>query len=187
MPASGSYTMSVRITGTRPAEAGLLIDLAILIEDGEDKQRGPAWEGVLTFISRGKRKGPRKPRAAKEQVQWQHSMEFRVAGDTGRRYAPVSGDYNPHHLYAVFGKLFGFPRAIAQGMWYLSSTLAETQKLKLYPAAFPVSVEADFKRPVLLPSKVVLKCGKEQEETRFLLESDKGVPHLSGRVFQGTF
>ena len=37
--------------------------------------------------------------------------------DLGRRYAAVSGDRNPIHLYPLTAKALGFPRQIAHGMW----------------------------------------------------------------------
>ena len=40
--------------------------------------------------------------------------------DLGRRYAGVSGDHNPIHLYPLTAKAFGFPRQIAHGMWSMA-------------------------------------------------------------------
>ncbi len=42
---------------------------------------------------------------------------WRLPGDLGRRYAAVSGDHNPIHLYPLTAKALGFPRQIAHGMW----------------------------------------------------------------------
>ena len=42
---------------------------------------------------------------------------WRLPADLGRRYAAVSGDHNPIHLYPLTAKAFGFPRQIAHGMW----------------------------------------------------------------------
>src|SRR4029078_1795482 len=44
--------------------------------------------------------------------------------DLGRRYAGVSGDHNPIHLHSWSAKPFGFPRAIAHGMWTKARCLA---------------------------------------------------------------
>jgi hypothetical protein len=49
---------------------------------------------------------------------------WRVPGDIGRRYAAVSGDRNPIHLHPLSAKAFGFPGAIAHGMWTLARSLA---------------------------------------------------------------
>jgi acyl dehydratase len=75
---------------------------------------------------------------------------WRVPGDTGRRYGAVSGDVNPIHLSALAAKAFGFPRAIAHGMWCKARALSALEPR--LPDAFTVDVA--FRRPVLLPSTV---------------------------------
>ena len=42
---------------------------------------------------------------------------WKLPGDLGRKYAAVSGDHNPIHLYPLTAKALGFPRQIAHGMW----------------------------------------------------------------------
>ena len=49
---------------------------------------------------------------------------WRLPADLGRRYASVSGDRNPIHLYGVTAKAFGFPRQIAHGMWSKARSIA---------------------------------------------------------------
>ena len=72
--------------------------------------------------------------------------------DIGRRYGAVSGDRNPIHLHSLTAKAFGFPSAIAHGMWLKARTLA-TLEGRL-PDAFTVDVA--FKTPVLLPSTIAI-------------------------------
>jgi hypothetical protein len=74
--------------------------------------------------------------------------EWRLAGDVGRRYGAASGDRNPIHLYPLTARLFGFPRAIAHGMWSVARCLAE------HGAPQAVLVRAEFRAPVLLPGTV---------------------------------
>ena len=45
--------------------------------------------------------------------------------DTGRRYAAISGDYNPIHLSTISAKMFGFKTAIAHGMWTLACVISQ--------------------------------------------------------------
>lgn len=78
---------------------------------------------------------------------------WRLPKDLGRRYAKVSGDANPIHLTALTAKALGFPRAIAHGMWTHARALAAVQPR--LPASF--TVDAQFVKPVLLPSTVVLR------------------------------
>src|SRR5690606_13295593 len=65
--------------------------------------------------------------------------QWRVPGDTGRRYAAVSGDRNPIHLRPLTAKAFGFPRAIAHGMWSKARCLAALSHR--LPGACAVEVE----------------------------------------------
>ncbi|MCX4771843.1 MaoC/PaaZ C-terminal domain-containing protein [Streptomyces sp. NBC_01285] len=75
--------------------------------------------------------------------------EWRLPADLGRRYGAASGDRNPIHLYPLTARLFGFPRAIAHGMWTVARCLAEAPRPHLIH-----TVRADFKAPVLLPGTV---------------------------------
>ncbi|MCX4847294.1 MaoC/PaaZ C-terminal domain-containing protein [Streptomyces sp. NBC_00893] len=98
--------------------------------------------------------------------------QWRLPGDLGRRYGAASGDRNPIHLYPLTARLFGFPRAIAHGMWTVARCLAET------PDPHEVhGVRADFRAPVLLPGTVTYAA----DATGFQLRST-GRLHLTGRI-----
>ena len=67
----------------------------------------------------------------------------------------MSQDYNPIHLYGFTAKLFGFPRAIAHGLWSAARCLALLQdKLPTPPVAYSVQ----FKQPLLLPGRKPPRC-----------------------------
>ena len=70
-----------------------------------------------------------------------------MTADTGRRYAGVSGDVNPIHLHPLTARAFGFPRAIAHGMWTAARALAALE------GRLPDALTCDvaFGKPVLLP------------------------------------
>ena len=78
---------------------------------------------------------------------------WRVDAATGRRYAAVSGDVNPIHLYPWTARAFGFPRAIAHGMWTAARALAALEGR--LPEA--LSYDVTFGKPLLLPSTVELR------------------------------
>lgn len=84
---------------------------------------------------------------------------------TGRRYAAVSGDRNPIHLSALTAKAFGFPRAIAHGMYTAARALAESGAGRGgagRSGAFEWTVE--FAKPVLLPSTVAVSITGDDAE-----------------------
>ncbi|MFB7080266.1 MaoC/PaaZ C-terminal domain-containing protein [Streptomyces sp. NPDC056308] len=98
--------------------------------------------------------------------------EWRLPGNLGRRYGAVSGDRNPIHLYPLTARLFGFPRAVAHGMWTVARCLAEADD----PGRIR-SVRADFKAPVLLPATVTYAA--DGSGSGFRLRSGSRV-HLTG-------
>ncbi|MFB6904374.1 MaoC family dehydratase [Streptomyces bacillaris] len=104
--------------------------------------------------------------------------EWRLPGDLGRRYGAVSGDRNPIHLHPLTARLFGFPRAIAHGMWTVARCLAEAEPDG--PGHQLRTVRADFKAPVLLPATVVYAA--DPGGNAFALRSPSGRVHLTGAV-----
>jgi acyl dehydratase len=82
-------------------------------------------------------------------------------------------------LHNLPAKAFGFPKAIAHGMWLKARTLAAVEGR--LPGAFTVDVT--FKTPVLLPSTVELVA--VQTEGRWTLDLHNmrsGKPHLTGEI-----
>ncbi|MDQ8704473.1 MaoC/PaaZ C-terminal domain-containing protein [Streptomyces sp. LHD-70] len=131
------------------------------------------WESRSTYLARHSTsyEGPGPERAAADGP-LPVRAEWDLPGDLGRRYGAASGDRNPIHLHPLTAKLFGFPRAIAHGMWTVARCLAE------HGAEGSVRVHAEFRAPVLLPGRV--SYGAEGE--RFALRGAGERVHLSGFV-----
>jgi hypothetical protein len=94
-----------------------------------------------------------KPLAEDESLVEDYAVKARWHLETnlGRRYAKVSGDYNPIHLYPWLAGVFGFKRHIAHGMWSKAKCLSMmADKLK---GSFVVNV--DFKKPIFLPADLI--------------------------------
>ncbi|MEE1651953.1 MaoC/PaaZ C-terminal domain-containing protein [Brachybacterium sp. J144] len=77
---------------------------------------------------------------------------WRLGADTGRRYAAVSGDVNPVHLSALSARAFGFPSAIAHGMYTASRAFTEARVDLSRPLRWDVSFDA----PVTLPGSLLV-------------------------------
>jgi len=122
-----------------------------------DRDGRPVWQGISTYLTRVAGHG--KPAVKKNQDRplpaW---MTVRVPCGTGRKYARVSGDYNPHHLSDVTARMTGFRQAMAHGMWSLARTLACLEPAMGFPERY--SVDAAFKLPVYMPA--TLRVGKKQ-------------------------
>jgi acyl dehydratase len=95
------------------------------------------------------------------------TAQWDLPEDLGRRYAAVSGDRNPIHMHAVSARLFGFPRAIAHGMWTMARCLAELEAS--LPEAY--AVEVDFRKPILLPGRVAFAATQTQMHTQTRMQT----------------
>jgi acyl dehydratase len=105
--------------------------------------------------------------------------EWRLPADLGRRYGAASGDRNPIHLHPLTARLFGFPRHIAHGMWTVARCLAEAGSGSDTggPQGRILSVRADFRAPVPLPSTVTYATDGNAFQMR-----GAGRVHLGGSV-----
>jgi acyl dehydratase len=138
------------------------------------------WEEVSTNLRRGRSDESASAPEVPSAQDLPPAATWKLAGDLGRRYAAVSGDYNPIHVHPLSARLFGFPTAIAHGMWTKARCLAALEPR--LPEAF--TVEAAFKRPILLPGRVEFLEGPgEGGEIRFgVRAAGKDTPHLDGRL-----
>jgi acyl dehydratase len=149
-------------------------------------RRGEAvWDGDSVYLKRGavSQGDPFAPLeidrdALVRQARWQ------LPSQLGRDYAKASGDYNPIHLTALSARAFGFPRAIAHGMWTLARAASALQPPKRLASAV---ISGEFRQPMLLPGEASLWTASPLATTRELEVRDVagGKPHLRGR-FQWT-
>jgi acyl dehydratase len=140
-----------------------------------------AWEEDSTYLKRGGGSGEGRERKRDDDggAQLPVTATWRLPGDLGRRYGSVSGDMNPIHIHPLSARLFGFPTAIAHGMWTKARCLAALDPR--LPDAFTAEVE--FKKPILLPATVEFQEQAEAAGIRFGVRgAGKGTPHLDGRV-----
>jgi hypothetical protein len=166
-------TVRVRAENLRPHEKGRQFDVVSEAQVGDET----VWTDVSTYLRRG---GGAESSARREQLAPPTpDAIWRVPGDIGRRYAEVSGDRNPIHLHALTAKLFGFPAAIAHGMWTKAHALAAFEGR--VPEAFTIDVR--FKQPVLLPGKAAFTSWRTADGWTFeLWHASKPKPHLEGTI-----
>ncbi len=188
-PLVGSVHLANRITQHRPVRADEALSLKVHVDNLRDHAKGKqfdmvtevtvdsevVWDSVSTYLRRG---GGTGGSGEKEIVVRQPRAVWRVPEDIGRRYAEVSGDRNPIHTHALTAKLFGFPRAIAHGMWTKARCLAAFEGR--LPDAYTVDVR--FKLPVLLPAKVGFVATQQDGWQFELFDARRGKPHLSGVI-----
>ncbi|RDK03594.1 MaoC/PaaZ C-terminal domain-containing protein [Paraburkholderia lacunae] len=146
-------------------------------------RRGEAvWDGDSVYLKRGvPALGNPFGALELEHAALQRLSRWQLPPQLGRDYARVSGDYNPIHMTALSAKAFGFPRAIAHGMWTLARAAAALQPPKPLAEA---TLSAEFKVPMLLPGEVSFWSASPSLIERELEVRDIAgeKPHLRGRM-----
>ena len=204
LPLVGLVHLANRVEQLRPVSLGDALDVRAYARDLSPHRAGTqvelvtearvdgelAWRGVSTYLSRSVRLpaaggvGPAPVRAAPELPAAARvpTGTWRLAADVGRRYASVSGDRNPIHLSPLTARAFGFPRAIAHGMYTASRALATVGAART--EAFTWTVE--FAKPVLLPGTVAIRVAAEDDADGSLAYAGwnprTGKVHLTGSV-----
>ncbi|MER2298260.1 MAG: MaoC/PaaZ C-terminal domain-containing protein [Pseudomonas sp.] len=154
---------------------GGTFDLVTEAEDG----LGLLWRETSRMLVRGLKldgqaddSQEHAPSAVPEMTRWYADT------DIGRRYAMVCGDYNPIHLSAISARLFGFPKAIAHGMWSSAMALAA---LRTHIPTSGYRFEVAFRKPVRLPSEVILSASEAGPAGELRLDGQGGLLHMVGR------
>jgi hypothetical protein len=136
------------------------------------------WSSHSTFLHRCKTEVKQKRRSVISREG--DPQNWAVGADIGRRYARISGDYNPIHLSDITAKLFGFKQAIAHGMWSKARCLAALEE-QLPEAGY--SVDVNFHRPLFLPADVLFFTKQLVGEKQFSLYNQQGdQAHLDGLI-----
>ena len=165
--------VAVRPENLRPHRKGRTVDfLTEVTVDGE-----VVWESRSTYLKRGGGSA-RAPSGPVFDEVGSSGPTWSLPADLGRRYAAVSGDRNPIHLYGLTAKAFGYPRQIAHGMWSAARCVAALENRLPHR----VTVDIAFRRPVLLPGAVAFGCRRTDTGYAFSLRSPaSGAAHLHGR------
>ncbi|WP_182112839.1 MULTISPECIES: MaoC/PaaZ C-terminal domain-containing protein [unclassified Actinotalea] len=163
----------------RPHHAGTVVDLV-----GEISVDGlVVWSGTSTYLARGVRVAGAARPEKEPRFAWippTPTGQWRLGADVGRQYAEVSGDRNPIHTSALAAKAFGFPRAIAHGMYTAARALADVG-----PAARGDAYrwDVEFAAPVLLPGTASVRVSPDDDGYGFVAwDARRARKHLEGRV-----
>lgn len=194
-PAMGLVHVRNRITQYRPIAEREQLNIKCSLGNLNQVEKG--WEfSIFTVVStagervwssesinffRGGGHGRKdEKKASGEPAPATDTIEWKVPGNTGRRYGAVSGDRNPIHLYPLTARLFGFKRQIAHGMWSKARALGQLQR-QLPEEAFRVDVQ--FKLPMFIPATVKFEQQDVDGGLDFRVLARDGVkPHLTGQL-----
>lgn len=198
LPLLGLVHLRNTITQHRAIGVGEALRLHVCLGEQEQTSRGiefglittassagtVVWEETSTMLFRqsSQQVEPAAKKAPPTLEQYPNTTEMEVPESIGRQYAKVSGDSNPIHMHALSAKAFGFPRAIAHGMWSKAKALAIMEQQNKWRSG-PVRVSCQFKKPVFLPGAAQLNWREEKTGWDYQLLNARGdAPHLSGRV-----
>lgn len=170
----------------RETSRGYELDFSMTLE-----QRGrQVWTGLATLLSRavatrsGKKRKHGTAAAGSASTPGPRSLQLAVPGNTGLRYASVSGDWNPHHLWWFTARPLGYRRPIAHGMWTFARVLSEV--LEGVADDVRLVVTTAFKRPLLMPSQIRIEAPRLAPGTPEVpfaaYEAKSGAPHLIGNA-----
>jgi acyl dehydratase len=170
----GRVRVSVQVQNLQPHAKGATFDLVTTLDD----QLGPLWEAESRMLCRAvKLEGEPAEQVLAPMLPMTQVAQWKAPADIGRQYAKVSGDYNPIHLSAVSAKLFGFPTAIAHGLWNKARTLAA---LADHLPTANVNIAVQFMKPVRLPSEVTLMASAAGSSGDFQLQGAGDLEHMMG-------
>lgn len=140
------------------------------------------WESISTNLTRQKTDIAPAAKSTEASLlpEYPYQESWHLTADLGRRYALVSGDSNPIHLFSLSAKLFGFKGHIAHGMWSKARIVAALYK-RIDSEACRVVV--DFKLPVFLPASIQLNFDIQDKSIVFDVRDQSGIkPHLKGTI-----
>lgn len=175
--------VQVRMAGLRQVAQGLEHDM---LTEVFDAQGDCIWTGTSTNLLRdpGKARAPRPAGAAPAEPPpvpaWERAWTFGLEDDAGRRYASLSGDWNPIHLTALSARLFGFQRAIIHGM-YTYTKVAAVLEPHLPSGALRLDVQ--FRKPIFLPGTAVVRALRTngQDDWQWAVQDRRGqILHAEG-------
>ena len=167
----------VRAENLRLHAKGAVFDMVGEVHASDE----PVWRGTSLYLATGVRVGGTPATAERLPAPpVVPSQRWRLAADLGRRYAEVSGDFNPIHLSPATSRLFGFRRPIIHGMWTHARALAGLGRL---PDAYRARVQ--FAKPIALPSSVGFAAARQDPGWAFAVVGKEGKPHLVGEIAEG--
>lgn len=169
--------LRTHIENLREHPRGLMVDAITEVSVGREL----VWRQVTTFLHQQTTSlsGGPKPEPKPEEVPPPPLRTLKVDQRTITRYADASGDHNPIHTSALGAKAFGFPKAIAHGMWSAATILGTVE------GRIPeqVSYAVKFGKPVLLPATVnVYADPVEGGWDLAMRHPKKGYPHLTATL-----
>jgi hypothetical protein len=164
IPLGADLDFTSRIVGHRVLEKGLEVDVHTTVTFARDVP----WESLSTFYARGSFGAPTQasPYAESPTIESERETRWRMPAGGGRRFAELTGDYNPLHFWTGHARRAGFPAAFMHSQRALGLCITHPNA----PLADePQRLDAWLKGPVPYGADVSLKTSGGVGELAFAL------------------
>lgn len=143
--------MEACLVGGRCRPQGVELDLDTWLESAGEL----VWSERTTFLIRSRTSEHDEPSPLADIFPWSEGAEpvvsFRVPPRAGKRFAALTGDYNPIHVSWPLARAFGFKRDLVHGMWGVARA---GQGLPELNTDQPVRIDLSFKGPLYMLHQV---------------------------------
>lgn len=156
---SDKMDIHAQMGGFRLTAKGVEFDFTTQVKIADEV----VWEELSIYFMAGKFGGKENPSTENSFElasldQMSDVASWGVPKNRGKKYASISGDYNPIHTSKYLAKLFGFKRDIAHGFGILAQAVNQSElSNKTQISAGKCQVDVIFKGPLYLESDASLK------------------------------
>lgn len=173
------FDLSVEVGGRRETPTGFEFDLVARVWVNNQC----VWHSVAATYVRLRKGERRTEEAAAPDPAWATEQPLTFAANIGRKYAQLSGDWNPVHLFSWTARAFGYRSSIAHGWYLLARCLAAIGQ---DGTEVPTTVTFDLLRPVFLPCSLWLGSRTTEGGTLFSLYGPDHKPRVRGMIGPAT-
>ena len=175
-----AFDLDVMIGEKRFVKQGLEFDFKIMLSAKGER----LWESITTWIRRGKsgEKYTQSPYAAiiRPIPDGSRHAESYIHRDIGKKFARITGDYNPIHISKTLAPFFGLKRDVAHAMWACADAI---NRLPSIDENAPRRIDLAFKGPLYIDSPCTITIKKHANGFRFdTYCGDNPRPSIQGQV-----
>jgi len=173
-------TLEVMTGEKRVVKQGIEFDFTILLSSKGER----LWESITTWFKKGNY-GTIHTQSPHAEIirplnEGEKHAESYIPREIGKRFARITGDYNPIHISKFIAPLFGLKRDVAHAMWVCADTI---RQLPLYENESPLRVDLAFKGPLFLDSRYLIKLKMTHDNLRFdTFCGDNPRPCIQGQI-----
>ena len=159
-----TFSIDVRMGKVRILSNGIEFDFSVILSQRDEI----LWKGVSTWFKRGNFGQSNEKLNTFDTLtpigRGQLMCELEIPEDIGKRFAKVTGDYNPIHISPLMARLFGLKRNIIHAMWFcgfIGSKLFHLNKIN------PIQIDLAFRSPIFVGSKATVISEARDKNLRF--------------------